>query len=67
MKKKSNMKPRKAKSGPKPERLRIDGDWKSAVATALRKPKPPEGWPKQPHPYEKISKANGQMETCANR
>jgi len=33
--------------GPEPERLKIEGDWKAAVRTALRKPKPPGGWPKQ--------------------
>jgi hypothetical protein len=32
--------------GPEPERLKIDGDWKEAVAAVLRKPKPPGGWPK---------------------
>jgi hypothetical protein len=32
--------------GPEPERLKIEGNWGKAVDTALRKPKPPEGWPK---------------------
>jgi hypothetical protein len=32
--------------GPEPERLKISGDWKEAVRTALRKPKPLGGWPK---------------------
>ena len=36
----------KTTKGPEPERLKIEGDWKKAVETALRKPKPPEGWPK---------------------
>ena len=31
---------------PEPERLKIEGDWKDAVKTALRKPKPPGGRPK---------------------
>lgn len=32
--------------GPEPERLKIQGNWKDAVKTALQKPKPPGGWPK---------------------
>jgi len=32
-------------SGPEPERLKVHGDWKAAVKKALRKPKPPGGWP----------------------
>jgi len=36
----------KRHGGPAPDRLKINGDWKAAVATALRKPKPPGGWPK---------------------
>jgi hypothetical protein len=31
--------------GPEPERLKINGDWKSAVRTAMKKPKPAGGWP----------------------
>jgi hypothetical protein len=29
-----------------PERLKIDRSWEDAVRAALKKPKPPEGWPK---------------------
>ncbi|MCA9309842.1 MAG: hypothetical protein KDA21_01470 [Phycisphaerales bacterium] len=32
--------------GPKPDRLRIDGDWEDAIADAMKKPKPPGGWPR---------------------
>ena len=32
--------------GPEPERLKIEGNWAKAVSVALRKPKPPGGWPK---------------------
>jgi hypothetical protein len=32
--------------GPEPERLKIEGDWKEAVRTALQKQKPTGGWPK---------------------
>jgi hypothetical protein len=35
-----------AKPGPKPQRLKIEGDWKEAVARSFKKKKPPEGWPK---------------------
>ncbi len=34
--------------GPEPERFKIEGyaNWQDAVKVALRKPKPPGGWPK---------------------
>lgn len=32
--------------GPKPEVLKIDGNWKDAVKKSLEKKKPLEGWPK---------------------
>jgi hypothetical protein len=32
--------------GPDPERLKIYSDWKEAVRIAMRKPKPPGGWPR---------------------
>lgn len=31
----------KRRPGPKPEKLKIDGDWKDAVKSALRRGKPP--------------------------
>ena len=34
------------KPGPKPERVKTDGDWQDAVKKALKKPRPKEGWPK---------------------
>ena len=40
-------KPKKrAKPGPKPEILKIKGDWENAVTRSFRKKKPPSGWPK---------------------
>jgi hypothetical protein len=35
--------------GPEPERFKIEGyaNWEDAVKVALRKPKPPGGWPKR--------------------
>ena len=39
-------KPAKPKPGPKPEVLKIRGDWQAAVKKALQKKKPTTGWPK---------------------
>ena len=36
----------KRKSGPVAETVKIEGNWKDAVKTALEKKRPPEGWPK---------------------
>lgn len=36
-----------ARPGGEPERLKIDGEWEEAVGDALKKPRPPEGWPKK--------------------
>jgi hypothetical protein len=36
----------KGRPGPEPERVKIDEPWEDAVAKALRKPRPAEGWPK---------------------
>jgi hypothetical protein len=36
----------KMRSGKKPERLIIEGDWQEAVAKAMKKKMPEEGWPK---------------------
>jgi hypothetical protein len=35
-----------AKPGPKPELLKLHGNWKSLMKKSLQKKKPPEGWPK---------------------
>jgi len=37
---------RKAKPGPKPENLKIDGDWKVAVSKAIKRGKPPKDRPR---------------------
>jgi hypothetical protein len=46
----SKKKQRKAKKhetpGPKPEILKIDGNWKAAIKRSLEKKRPAEGWPK---------------------
>lgn len=33
---------RKAKPGPKPETLKVEGDWKDAIKRALKRGKPPQ-------------------------
>ena len=38
--------PKKAKRGPKPDTLKIDGNWQDAVKKSLEKKKPVGGWPK---------------------
>lgn len=32
--------------GPKPDLLKIEGDWEEAVKKSLEKKKPEDGWPK---------------------
>jgi hypothetical protein len=34
------------KRGPKPERIKLKGDWQSLVGKALAKKRPKKGWPK---------------------
>jgi hypothetical protein len=36
----------KEKPGPKPQYLKIEGDWRDAVKLAVQKKKPANGWPK---------------------
>jgi hypothetical protein len=38
----------KKKRGPKPETLKIEGDWKDAVGHALKRGKPPKAKPSKP-------------------
>lgn len=35
----------KEKPGPKPDTLKIEGDWQEAMKRSLLKKKPAEGWP----------------------
>ncbi len=39
--------PPKVVPGPKPDLLKIEGNWKSAVKQSLDKKKPETGWPKE--------------------
>jgi hypothetical protein len=40
------MKSEKAKTGPKPETVKLAGDWEKMVKKALEKKRPAGGWPK---------------------
>jgi hypothetical protein len=33
--------------GPKPDLLKVEGDWKAAIKKSLAKKKPATGWPKE--------------------
>jgi hypothetical protein len=46
VKAKDNKNGKREKPGPKPEIIKIDGDWKDAVKVSLAKKKPAKGWPK---------------------
>lgn len=44
---KNELKSQKPKPGPKPETIKINGDWQAAVKKSLAKKKPAGGWPKK--------------------
>jgi hypothetical protein len=46
MKKQINKSKARAKPGPKPDILKLHGNWQSAIKKSLKKTKPPDGWPK---------------------
>jgi hypothetical protein len=41
------------KRGPKPDTLKLKGDWKDLMGKALEKKRPKEGWPKPEKDEEK--------------
>ena len=41
------MSKKRAKRGPKPETVKIEGDWEDAIDKALEKKRPEGGWPKE--------------------
>ena len=43
---KSKSSTKKTPPGPKPDTLKIEGNWQRAVKKSLKKKKPPKGWPK---------------------
>jgi hypothetical protein len=51
-----NPTPPKVVPGPKPDTLKIEGDWKEAIKTSLNKKKPSDGWPKEND--EKVNKGS---------
>lgn len=44
------------KRGPKPERIKLQGDWQNAIGKALKIERPKEGWPQ---PEKKKAKKKG--------
>ena len=40
-----NRKLAKKRTGPKPERVKLESDWETAVASVLKLKRPKEGWP----------------------
>ncbi len=48
-------KKQKGTPGPKPETLKIEGNWKDAVKLSFQKQKPASGWP-QPNRKRKSEK-----------
>ena len=44
--KKQKRKKKRETPGPKPDALKLDGDWKEAVRKSLSRKKPADGWPK---------------------
>lgn len=40
--------PTKKSTGPKPVRVKINTPWEKAVADALKRKRPEEGWPEEP-------------------
>lgn len=44
------------KTGPKPDTLKIEGDWQAAVGKALQKERPAEGWPDESKKKKKPKK-----------
>lgn len=42
----SKTKPMRNKTGPKPERLKLKGDWQALIGKALAKKRSKKGWPK---------------------
>lgn len=39
---------RARKPGPEADRIKLEGPWEDRVGDALKKPKPPGGWPAMP-------------------
>jgi|GEM_PF-918414 len=46
MTKKISTNKEKSKTGPAPDRVKIDKPWEDAISDALKKERPKDGWPK---------------------
>ena len=46
MEKKTKLGAHVSTPGPKPDRLKLKGNWRDAVKQSLQKKEPPGGWPK---------------------
>ncbi len=46
----------KKKTGPPPKTVKIKQPWEDAIADALKKKRPSDGWPDQPKPKPKKKK-----------
>lgn len=44
--------------GPDPDRLKLEGDWEEAIGDALKKDRPPGGWPDRQKPTADDDKPN---------
>jgi hypothetical protein len=44
--KKTKLRAQVSTPGPKPDKLKLKGNWRDAVKRSLQKKKPPQGWPK---------------------
>jgi hypothetical protein len=47
---------KKRKRGPEAERVVIEGDWRSAIAKAVRVERPLDGWPEPQAPKKRTKK-----------
>lgn len=45
-------KKKRSKPGPQPEQVKVRGNWERAVKKALKKKRPPDGWPKESGPVD---------------
>ena len=52
---------KKHKTGPKPERIKLDGNWRDAMEKVLKKKRPAEGWPEPEKKGKKKGKKNKEI------
>jgi len=54
--KNKDMSKNKSQTGPKPDNLKIEGNWQDAIGKAVKKEKPKEGWPESEKDSKKDEK-----------